>query len=519
MNPWLVCPSDAYTPDVDVSSMSCHETELPQAWEAVMPNYDGFAVYHNQFKLLKKNQRLDFYVEQIRDADKVFVNGHLIGEMGEFPPEFDKAVLYARAYPIPMQLLKINEVNKIEIWVFNDARSGGMANSQPYIAVHDEVVENITKNNTITLTIMVALLMIGIMHLIHYAFNQKLLPNFSFGMFSLVWVAYLWTYSGFASGSGLSMSLLFKLNVTLFFAIFILFPVFIIQFFNIRPPLMLKLILLITFLAIPVVMLLPEPGMAYVPLQVIEVLTIPTILMVSWLLYSAVKANKPYAKLMVSVLMVYIIFGSTDIWLDFFQVTDLGRQFLLGPWALLLLSLVVTMILAHKNRINHDQATMDALTNTLRLHVFVQQLNDLKARAEINGETVLIMMMDLDDFKLINDNLGHAEGNRVLQKTVTGIQRILKGHDLLGRYGGDEFCIACLLESKDLVQQRTHYIHLASQQPMVKLGHQVKQIRTTIGAFVSEVGDGMNAEAMLQKADAALLVGKEAGKGGVFGID
>lgn len=519
INTWSVCPSETYSPDANIKDMSCFETSLPQAWEAVLPDYDGFAVYHNQFKLIKKNQRLDFYADQIRDADKVFINGQLIGQMGEFPPNFDKAVLYARAYPIPTQLLKANGINDIEIWVFNDARSGGFANTQPVISVHDEVVGNINTNNTIALIIMVALLIIGIMHLIHYAFNRELMPNLIFGLFSLVWVAYLWTYSGFAVNSGLSMNVLFKLNVVLFFAIFMLFPIFILQFFKVKAPVVLKIIIYLTLLAIPVVFFLPEPGLAYIPLQIVEIMAIPSIVIISWVFHSAIKNKRPYAKQMVGVLILYIIFGSADIWMDFFQVTNQERQFLLGPWALLLLSLVVTMILAHKNRINHDQATMDTLTNTLRLHVFIQQLDDMKVRADMNNQSVLVMMMDLDDFKVINDSLGHAEGNRVLQKAVSGIQRILKGDDLIGRYGGDEFCMACLLDDKVDADQRTHYIHLVSQQPMVKLGHQVKQIRTTIGVFVSNPGDELHAESLLQKADAALLVGKEAGKGGVFGLD
>ncbi len=512
---WQVCPAEQYLSST--AGLTCHEIQLPSPWEVVMPSYDGFAVFKNQFQLLEKNHSLAFFANQIRDADKVFINGHLIGEMGEFPPAFAKAVLYPRNYSIPAHVLNPEGVNDILIWVYNDARPGGFANSEPQVVLQQEALKHLYENNSISLGIMMALLMVGLIHLIHFAFNRRLLDSLSFGVFSLLWVAYIWTYSGFAAESACSLNFKFKMNVVLFFGIFAIFPIFITQFFNQKLPWVLKTIIVLTLLCIPVVMFLPEPGMAYLPLELVELMTIPSIISIFWIFRQAITEEKPYAKLMVWVLMVYIVFGSADIWLDYFQVVNDKSSHLLGPWALLLLSLVVTMILAHKHRIHHDQATMDQLTQTLRLNAFIQQLEDLKARANIKKQSVLVMMLDVDDFKRINDSLGHVEGNRVLKQVAEDMSRLLRPHDLLGRYGGDEFCLACLLDDKDTAQKRVHYLHLASQQPRVRLDHRIQNIRTTIGIYVSQLGDELNAEELIHKADAELVKGKATNKGGIFG--
>jgi diguanylate cyclase (GGDEF)-like protein len=100
-----------------------------------------------------------------------------------------------------------------------------------------------------------------------------------------------------------------------------------------------------------------------------------------------------------------------------------------------------TSELAHKAR--HDQ-----LTGLLHHQAFVQELDLELERAARYGHGVALVFVDLDQFKEINDTLGHPEGDRVLRQVATIFRETLRGSDLAGRMGGDEFA-AYLVEADE----------------------------------------------------------------------
>lgn len=517
-NPWLVCPTKQYNPKINIQSLTCHPLQLPNPWETILPDYDGLAVFKNQFVITNPDTQLTYFADQVRDADKVFINGHLVGQLGEFPPQFQKAVLYARMYDIPPSVLNPDGINDIVIWVFNDARNGGFVNSKPVIATSDAVDEWEDDNNHLFLFIMAVLFVTGLMHLVNYYFNRHSKANLSYGVFLLIWTAYLWTYSYFALGSGVPINWLFKMNVVLFFGIFVMFPVFILHFFNAKPSLVLKGVMATALLGIPVVLLVPEPGMAYWPLEVVEVLTIPAILAVFFVFKTAIQDKKPYAKLMVAVLVIYIGMGTADIWLDYFQLANPDRDLLLGPWALMLLTLVLTMILAHKNSVIHRQATRDALTGAYRLSEFVERLDDLKTLANLENKVLMVVMLDVDEFKDINDELGHEEGNRILRELIASLRSQLNSRDILGRYGGDEFCLACLLSDESEAVGRIEHLHQSGRQVHLTRKGVDQPVGITMGYHVSSSDVDESGRKMIRLADLQLIQGKVKNKGGITGL-
>jgi diguanylate cyclase (GGDEF)-like protein len=93
-----------------------------------------------------------------------------------------------------------------------------------------------------------------------------------------------------------------------------------------------------------------------------------------------------------------------------------------------------------------DQARRDPLTGLLNHHAFNDVLESELRRAERYDHGVTLVFVDLDRFKLINDTWGHLEGDRVLHAVAWLLGSILRGSDVAGRMGGDEFA-AILLES------------------------------------------------------------------------
>ena len=89
-----------------------------------------------------------------------------------------------------------------------------------------------------------------------------------------------------------------------------------------------------------------------------------------------------------------------------------------------------------------DLAMRDPLTGCMNRRAFFQEIETVFAAARSGNQPLCCIMTDIDHFKSINDNYGHAVGDRVLKVVSRALSGGLRDTDLLGRYGGEEFCIA-----------------------------------------------------------------------------
>lgn len=96
-----------------------------------------------------------------------------------------------------------------------------------------------------------------------------------------------------------------------------------------------------------------------------------------------------------------------------------------------------------------EQAITDPLTGLFNRRYFFTVSPHWFARARRNGEPVSLLIIDVDNFKQINDRLGHNEGDRVLQTVARAIQETCRGSDIAVRWGGEEFAV--LLPETDAV--------------------------------------------------------------------
>lgn len=514
---WKFCPLDSYQPNIDTTGLNCHDISLPSEWEKIIPDYNGFGLLYSQFKLPDSNSQLGIYIHRIRDADKIFINDQLIGQTGDFPPNFKKAVFYSRLYPIDSNVIKQNEVNEIKIWVFNDARPGGIVSEVPKIGVYSKMVTDYYKRNFMVFSLIIILGMFSLFNFINYIFNIKSHENLFYGLFLISWSGYLFTGSDLIVVSGLSLNGIFRVNVILFFTIFTSFLLFIYAFFKQRIHQPIKIILLLVMLCIPLSLFIKELKHLYYFVELVEILSVPTIFYAFWLFYSVVKANLPYAKTMSFVLSLYILFGITEIFLDYFYANEATTYSPFGPWILFLLSLVMTIVVGHKNMSYFEKATYDSLTQSLRFDIFIERLHRLFSRAERDKKLIVTMMIDLDNFKQINDQHGHMQGDKVLIAVNKSIRNNLRHFDLLGRYGGDEFCVAVMLENSEDIKILTERIHEQINGNEITLNNKTINISVTIGAVVYNPTTMQTTPVKLvESADELLIKSKVHSKGRIL---
>ncbi len=169
-----------------------------------------------------------------------------------------------------------------------------------------------------------------------------------------------------------------------------------------------------------------------------------------------------------------------------------------------------------------DLASTDPLTRLLNRRVFLRWCEREEARSREAGGTFSVLLLDLDHFKRINDSFGHAAGDVVICRLVETMQNSVRGIDLLGRWGGEEF-VALLPgasgEAALLVAQRIRGNIEKTFIPVSRHGGSdaTHSVRLTASVGVATwMGSEDTAELMLKRADAALYRAKEAGRNRVL---
>jgi diguanylate cyclase (GGDEF)-like protein len=158
-------------------------------------------------------------------------------------------------------------------------------------------------------------------------------------------------------------------------------------------------------------------------------------------------------------------------------------------------------------------ATHDPLTGLPNRTLILDRVEQMLVRARRNPAPVAVLFVDLDNFKHINDTLGHGSGDRLLQAVATRLQNAIRDTDALGRLGGDEFVVIAegmsLAAGPELIAER---LLEALKQPF-RLEDSPDATRLTVTASVGiAAGDRSSAEELLRDADIAMYRAKWDGK-------
>src|SRR4051812_29493129 len=165
---------------------------------------------------------------------------------------------------------------------------------------------------------------------------------------------------------------------------------------------------------------------------------------------------------------------------------------------------------AFERQLEH-QAFHDPVTGLANRALFGERVRHAVARARREESALAVVFIDLDDFKTINDGLGHAAGDAVLRTVAERLATSVRASDTAARFGGDEFAV--LLEDLSGAQEAAdgaERLLAALGEPLTIDGKEIA-VRASLGISVAEGGD---AEELLRDADAAMHIAKRDGRGG-----
>jgi len=178
--------------------------------------------------------------------------------------------------------------------------------------------------------------------------------------------------------------------------------------------------------------------------------------------------------------------------------------------------LVASRILALQNELIHAreelraQAMRDGLTGLWNRAAFLDLFGRELQRAERNNGHTGLLLLDLDNFKQINDTYGHLVGDQVLREVARRLCNNVRSYDFVGRYGGEEFFIAFPGSNRESICERAESIRKAICKGPVRLSQGDVSVTLSVGAAVAAGEDSISD--VLAVADVGLYKAKDSGR-------
>jgi diguanylate cyclase (GGDEF)-like protein len=248
----------------------------------------------------------------------------------------------------------------------------------------------------------------------------------------------------------------------------------------------------VVIVAIAALTCAPEPP--YAPLEPPASLTAPQWL---WL---------PYLPLAIA--------GGLEL-ADFRSTANSDPAFVVVPWLVIAVLARQFLVVAENRRLAHsvsDQALRDPLTNLANRVLFRDRLDHAIQLYHRDQRSVAVLSMDIDDFKMINDNLGHAAGDALLVQAAQRLLSCVRSGDTVARLGGDEFAVL-IEDAGENAHLIVYQIIEAFERPFSADG-EVIFMRPTAGLAVAGLNDpDLRAAELLAHADSALASAKQLGAG------
>ncbi|MBI1313588.1 diguanylate cyclase [bacterium] len=158
-------------------------------------------------------------------------------------------------------------------------------------------------------------------------------------------------------------------------------------------------------------------------------------------------------------------------------------------------------------------ATTDELTTLTNRSTFQRRLTEEWDRSKLYNEPLALLLIDLDDFKAINDSQGHLAGDAVLAEFGVCLQRTLRLYDVVARFGGDEFVALCCNCDPSSVDAPIRRLLSAAHELPLPYRRGGFRISASIGAAIVTDGfDQLSTDALIAAADKSLYASKQAGR-------
>lgn len=216
---------------------------------------------------------------------------------------------------------------------------------------------------------------------------------------------------------------------------------------------------------------------------------------------------------MATMLMTRAYMVSQTLWLQAFVQNNLPSHiFALVAQVCGSLSLV-SMLVAWRDETNQklrDMAMTDQLTGLANRHALLHAAPLMQALAQRQNLPLAVVLLDLDHFKAVNDQHGHAKGDEALQLLAQVLQSEVRSDEMVARWGGEEFCVLMYAHATQVTHFHERLSTTLQQRSQQELG---LNLGISAGCAMRNAAQQQSWQQLLQQADAALYSAKSNGRG------
>lgn len=200
-----------------------------------------------------------------------------------------------------------------------------------------------------------------------------------------------------------------------------------------------------------------------------------------------------------------VVEKDTDLLYGLLQ-RQLFRQLGVSLIAFLILSFASIKVVNYYQRINLKLASTDSMTGVMNRQAFDEHLDNMIQKLRIQMQPMTVLLIDIDDFKKINDTYGHLEGDKCICAVADLMKQFISGEEMLARWGGDEFAAVFNQNIDKTLQIVEEIIEAQKENPLFER----YSIKLSFGVTAYREGDTINT--LVGRADKALYRAKEKGK-------
>jgi diguanylate cyclase (GGDEF)-like protein len=503
-------------------------------------DYSGFAWHRINLQFDISNPelrpqlgRLGIRIGKVRSAYQIFAGGQLIGSVGGLPP--NQEIVYDRKanYPIPYTAIDENGrvVIAMRIWreeLVCECAEGGLFEGEFLVGTINDLQRSTGFKELSALVLGMLYLMFGAYHLYLYWRNRGMRQFFWFGWLTISIGIYVIAVSQWKHYIDLPFLLLKKVEYVVLYITPILGASMIWCMLHFKPPLWARLYQWVFVVLTALIILIPNHTVNYLTLDLWQLLAVPMMVgLIVQLMWFALDGNKEARTTLVG-MAIFVATALNDIMVaqgvfDHARVVPYGFAALIVAMAVSLANHFTALYtnleaevgdrtreLSEANERLFEASRIDVLTGLLNRRGFAERAEEEILRARRTRRGFVLVMADIDKFKAVNDEYGHACGDEVLKDVARQLERQMRDIDVLASWGGEEFVLllpetgidgGVILAEKlrGLIERHQFY----SKEHLLN-------ITMTFG--VSSYKLAMTLDDCLAKADRALYAGKSGGR-------
>jgi diguanylate cyclase (GGDEF)-like protein len=528
------------SPSFDDSSWEVHK--VPQRWPKIgIPESQQFSWYRLTLQLdgfstesRQAYTHVGIQIGKVLSAYELYAGGALVGGVGKLPPNSHVNYDQVRVYPVPLTAIAEDGslVLALRVWGGSELAiskwGGGPHEGEFRIGTFDKLLSTSFLGEIASLILGAMFSGFGLYHIYIYLRNRQLRTYLWYGLTALD----IGLYSFLSGQLRYNLNWPFYVYEKIEFGAIYILPALLIQMFWSLLGLRINRILRayqFCFVALSLAALcIPGLSILYHTMLPQQVIALPLVFWIPWLIIRAALSGNREARTIMLGLVIFAACAGNDLMIDL-AGWDTARMIPLG-----FIAIIVSMALSLANRFttvlnnlegevaqqtadlrsaNEQLATVarqDPLTGLLNRRGFIELATAEMQRFLRTGRTFSIVLADLDNFKKLNDQYGHAYGDYVLQEIARLLGERVRTTDSAGRWGGEEFMLlipetesegtALLAEKLRLSVENNHFQH----------GGQKALVTMTQG--ISTFRKGETLDSCIARADKALYLGKEQGR-------